>query len=120
MSRDHTNLRVFSLAEQLVLEIYESTKDFPATERFVLQSQIRRAAISVVTNIVEGSAGRTTKDYVHFLSVATGSGAETLSLIGLARQLGLLSPVKAEPLEARYTELVKSLKKLVASLENLP
>ena len=108
------------LAERLVREIYEATTSLPSSERFTFQSQIRRAAISVVTNIVEGSARRTTKDYVHFLSVATGSAAETLCLIGLARQLGLLSPVKAEPLEARYTELVKSLKKLVSSLENLP
>lgn len=120
MSRDHQKLRVFTLAEQLVLEIYESTKELPPAERFALQSQIRRAAILVVTNIVEGSARRTTKDYVHFLSVATGSAAETLCLIQLARKLELLSNVEATPLEGRYTELVKSLKKLVSSLENLP
>ena len=118
MSRDHTKLRVFSLAEQLAVELYQSTASFPATERFGLQGQMRRAAVSVVANIVEGSARRTERDYVHFLNVATGSAAETVCLIRLAIRIGYLEDRGSVALETRYTDLVRGLKKLVDTLES--
>ena len=82
MSRNHEKLRVFQLADTLALTVYRHTACFPATERYGLQSQLRRAAISVATNIVEGCARRSRADYARFLDIALGSATETDYLLG--------------------------------------
>jgi four helix bundle protein len=117
MSRDHRELRVFNLADDLVLEVYRITASFPIEERYVLQAQIRRASISVPANIVEGSARRTTREYLNFLNIAVGSSAEAQYLIDLSMRLGLLKATVAERVCSRYGELLRSLQKLIASLE---
>ena len=74
--RDHRKLRAFELADQLVLTVYHETQTFPKTEMFGLTSQMRRAAISICSNIVEGCARHSEADYVHFLDMAFGSSQE--------------------------------------------
>lgn len=117
MSRDHRNLRVFQLADELVLNVYRITQMLPMEERFGLQSQIRRAAVSVAANIVEGCARSTTNDYVHFVSISLGSANETRYLIDLATRLNYLKKDETNPLVTRYTELIASLANLVRSLK---
>ncbi len=117
MSRDHRKLKGFGMADDLVLDVYRRTRGFPVEERYGLQAQIRRVAVSVPTNTVEGSARRTTRDYVHFLVVALGSASETRCLLGLAHRLGILAAGDHENLEPRYSELVRALESLVQSLE---
>jgi four helix bundle protein len=88
MSRDHRKRELFALADELVLKVYAETATFPRDERFELRSQVRRSAVSVATNIVEGCARRGIREYLHFINVSTGSAAETLYLLNLASRLG--------------------------------
>jgi len=116
MSRDHRRLRVFQQADALVLTVYQSTKRFPIEERFGLQSQIRRAAVSAALNIVEGSARRTTAEYVSFLNISSGSAAEARYLVDLAARLALVNSDDAVLLETGYRDLSAGLCALIKSL----
>jgi four helix bundle protein len=117
MARDHRTLRVFKLADSLAIDIYQITKNFPAEERYGLQAQIRRAAVSAATNIVEGCARRSDREYVNFLNVATGSAAEVRYLSDLSCRLTFLQPKHAKDIEPRCRELVASLVRLMASVD---
>jgi four helix bundle protein len=118
MSREHRKLKVFEMADSLVLEVYRCTREFPVEERYGLQAQIRRAAVSVPTNIVERCARRTTREYVQFLVIALGSASEARYLIGLAARLEILAVSHREQVEPRYDELVRALEGLIRSLES--
>ena len=117
MSRDHRKLRVFQEADALVGDVYRLSKGFPQQERFGLQSQIRRAAVSAVCNIVEGSARQSAREYLHFLNMATGSAAEAEYLIPLAARLGFLDASEADPVTRRYAGLSSGLRAMIRSLE---
>ena len=99
MPRDHRKLDAFNLADQLAIAIYIATADFPASERYGLQSQLRRAAVSTPTNIVEGCARDSQADYLRFLDIALGSARETLYLMSLAKRLSLLENIEAKGIE---------------------
>ena len=118
MSRDPTKLKVFHLADELVVEVYRTTRGFPVEERYGLQAQLRRAAVSVPTNIVEGCARNSEKDYLHFIDVAIASASEVRYLLGLSARLGILQKADQEPLVRRYDDLIRSLQKLLSSLRN--
>ena len=120
MSRDHRKLRVFLLADDLVPQIYHASKDFPLAERFGLQAQLRRAAVSTACNIVEGSARRTTREYVNFLNVALASAAEARYLCELSSRLGFMSSTNSLELASAYTELSARLQALMSAIGHLP
>jgi len=106
------------LADALVLDIYRETRTFPAEERYGLQSQIRRASVSVPSNLVEGSARRGDIEYLNFCNIACASAFETRYLLDLAFRLELLAPAVHETLIPRLTHLCKSLVRLVIALEH--
>ena len=120
MSRDPRKLRVFEQADALLLAVYRATATFPAEERYGLQTQLRRAAVSAATNIIEGCARRTTREYLHFLNIANGSTAEACYLVEVTHRLGFLPATAKVELMERYIELIKGLQKLMTAVERLP
>jgi four helix bundle protein len=116
--RDHRKLEAFRLADSLILRIYESTRQFPADERFVLVSQLRRAAISVGANIAEGSARPSQTEYIRFLVIAHGSAREIEFELSVAKRLGYLSAPRATELENLTKRTCSALHGLIKALSN--
>jgi four helix bundle protein len=84
----YRELIVWQKAMNLVETVYRVTSEFPREEIYGLTSQIRRSAVSVPSNIAEGQGRRTTRDFLHFLSMAQGSLMEVETQITIARRLG--------------------------------
>ena len=114
--RDHNKLKAFQLADELALLVYRATCSFPREELFGLRAQMRRAAVSVASNIVEGCARCTQADYVRFLDIAFGSFRELEYQVSLAQRLGYLDTNAHEPLHNKCTETSKVLAALIRSL----
>ena len=112
-----TKINVWQRSRALAIEIYHQTKGFPDNERYGLTSQLRRAAVSVPTNIAEGSKRQTSADYARFLNMAEGSAAEVESHIILARDLGYLTPEVADPILAEIQEINRMLHALRTKVE---
>src|SRR5262245_26255417 len=119
MSRDPWQLKVFVLADALVVEVYRVTSGFPAEERYGLQSQIRRAAVSAAANLVEGCARPTKADSMRFVAVAIASASEARYLLGLAARLDLASQERTDDLVRRYGDVIRGLQALHAALRGL-
>ena len=119
--RRHESLEVWQDSMLLVELLYRVSSHFPADERFGLTSQIRRAAVSIPSNIAEGSARRSRAELLQFLYVARGSRSEVETHLQIARRLEFSGddPVPDELLEkvfAKLAALIQSLKKPEASL----
>jgi four helix bundle protein len=109
-----TEIKVWQRAHEFVLDVYRVTKGFPSDERFGIISQIRRAAVSVPTNIAEGAKRSSNAEYARFLNIAEASMAETEYLLMLSRDLGYLEAPTAERLLGESNEVSSMLAKLRA------
>ncbi len=109
-------LRVWQRADEFVQTVYLHTKNFPYDERFGVTSQLRRAAVSIVLNIVEGQARGTTKDFIRFLMMSRGSIAESAYLLELSSKLKYLSEKEFTVLESKCTQTSYLLQQLITSL----
>lgn len=107
-----TNLLVWQRSHALVLEVYRFSKKFPFDERFGLTSQLRRAALSVPTNIAGGSKRQSNIEYARFLNIAEASLVETESLLMVSRDLGYLTAAPAQTLIAEISEIARMLNSL--------
>jgi four helix bundle protein len=101
------NLIVYQKSKELVKQVYALLKQFPDDERFALCGQMRRAAISVPSNIVEGMARLSTKDQSHFLNIAYGSLMELYAQLDIAHDLGYLSVDEFIKIETQIDEIDK-------------
>jgi four helix bundle protein len=119
MIRDHKQLRVFHDAHRLTLAIYQLTKDFPRDEWYGLRLQMRRAAVSVPTNLVEGNARRTTRDYCHFVNIALASASELAYLVTLSTDLHLIAAADADSVATSARSVVRQLQRLQQTMERL-
>ena len=116
--RDHTRLRAFELADEVVVLVYQTTAGFPKEELFGLTSQIRRAAVSVPSNIVEGCARDSEAEYLGFLNLAFGSLRELHYQLNLSKRLGFLPNEDASLLEPKVVETEKVLNGLIRALRD--
>lgn len=114
--RDHTKLKAFALADRLALAVYRHTRSFPKEETFGLTAQLRRGAVSVPSNIVEGCARYSEADYIHFLDIAYASTREIEYQISLAARLGYLEGQPQHELAALCAETGKVLAGLLRAL----
>jgi four helix bundle protein len=117
MARDHRRLRVFHEAHSLTAAIYKETRTFPRDEWYGIRAQIRRAAVSVAANLVEGNARCSTPEYVNFLNIARGSAGELGYLVLLASELGYLSPAASRHLGDACNRLIPQLEALLQTME---
>jgi len=114
--RDHRKLRVFKLADELVVRVYEATKGFPKEELFGLTNQLRRSVVSVPSNIVEGCARRTQREYLRHLDIAYASTKEVEYQLTVACKLHFLEPSTAASVAELADKTARHLNNLIRSL----
>ncbi|MBX3069204.1 MAG: four helix bundle protein [Thermomicrobiales bacterium] len=115
--RDFTDLRVWRDGIDLAVLIYKMTESFPKDELYGLTSQLRRAAVSVPSNIAEGNARNRTADYLRFLSIARGSLSEMKTQILIAERLAYLDSSSAQNVVAAITTLTARVTALSNAIE---
>jgi four helix bundle protein len=114
----HKNLKVWQRSISFVTEIYRVICDFPREEMYCMVGQLRRAAISIPSNIAEGSARRNTREYIQFLYVSLGSAAEIETQITISINLGYLMQEKSRGIQAELEEIIRMLAGLIKSLSD--
>jgi len=112
----HKDLNVWKLSMDFVISTYKATQGFPVSERYGLTQQIRRTAVSIPSNIAEGSASRNTREMIQFLYIALGSASELETQFELSRRLGYLK--EKEQQESDLISIGKMLIKLIRSLQS--
>ena len=112
----HKNLDVYKISLQLVKEIYKLTKTFPKEEQYALISQLRRAAVSVCSNIAEGSCRITKPDRKRFYEISRSSLVEIDTQIEIALILGYLKKEQIVELESYLNSVFRMLSKMISNL----
>ena len=112
------NLIVWQKAMELVKAVYVLSKKFPSDERYALTDQLRRAVVSIPSNIAEGNGRSSNADYGHFLSIARGSLYETMTQLQIAIDLGYI-PVLDPTLESLISEVGRMLTTMLKKFGSL-
>lgn len=116
-TRPHKNLEVWKKGMRLVLEVYKLTNHFPRAEGYGLVSQMRRAVVSVPSNIAEGLARRTDKEKLQFLYVCQGSLSELDTQLEISRMLEFVNEEIYREIEAEILTVQKLLSGLIRSIK---
>lgn len=114
--KDFRDLKVWQKAHQFALNIYAATKSYPKEELYGLTSQIRRASLSIPTNIAEGCGKYTDADFARFCQIAFGSASEVEYLILFSRDIGLIKNNAYNELDNAVVEIKKMLGSLLHKL----
>ncbi|HNQ43823.1 MAG TPA: four helix bundle protein [Candidatus Cloacimonadota bacterium] len=112
----YRDLKVWQVSMEMVLDIYKDSESFPKSELYALTSQIRQCAVSIPSNIAEGSGRNSTKEFIRFLSIANGSLSEFETQLEIAHRLGYLSDTSNYL--SRISHIRSMLKGLINSLAN--
>ena len=121
MARSYRELLVWQKAKALTLHTYKATADFPSAEMYGLTSQIRRATVSVVSNIAEGQGRLTPGEFQHFLGQARGSLLEAETQLSIALDLGFLTKATYEVLDRESYQVLGLLDRLISAIrQKLP
>ena len=115
--KDYRELIAWQKAMDLVEMVYRATENFPKREVYGLTSQLRRAVVSIPSNIAEGQGRSTTRDFMHFLSIANGSLKEVETQILVAQRLGYTGEEQTSELIAHTTEVGRIISGLMNSLK---
>ncbi|HEY3782216.1 MAG TPA: four helix bundle protein [Fimbriimonadaceae bacterium] len=118
MTKSFRDLIVWQQGVALVEDIYRASDGWPKSEDYALTSQIRRSAVSIPSNIAEGSGRGTVRDYQHFLRIARGSVRELETQIEIAFRVRYVESAKAEALQSKLASVSKLLNRLIKSLES--
>lgn len=110
-------LKVWQNARKIVKEIYLDTKNFPSDEKYGLISQMRRSAVSIPSNIAEGSGRNTDKDFKYFLNVALGSAYELQTLLILSQDIELISQERTNELNTSLEEIQRMIYGLIKTIK---
>ncbi|SHK64482.1 four helix bundle protein [Fibrobacter sp. UWEL] len=113
-------LIVWQKSIQLVVAVYELVKEFPKSELYALSDQMRRAAVSIPSNIAEGYERKSVNEYIHFLSIARGSKAELETQLFICEQLNFGNKEKLKEMEGLCLEIGKMLNRMISSLSPNP
>ena len=117
----YEELVVWQKAMELVRLVYQATRRFPLDERFALTDQLRRAVVSIPSNIAEGNGRGSNKDYAHFLSIARGSLYETMTQLRIAKDLGYLDDYsQCEDIAAEVGRMLGAMLKKYGSIHCSP
>lgn len=113
----YKDLIVWQKSVELVVKIYQLTNKFPKSELFGLTNQMRRAAISIASNIAEGRCRGTKKDYTQFLRISLGSGAELETQIIISKRLNYITEIDIKESEQLLCEIMKMLNTMISTLK---
>jgi four helix bundle protein len=114
--RNHLDLAVWHRARRVALSTYELTRSFPREERFGLVAQMRRAAVSVVSNIAEGAARRSDREFTRHLDIALASAAELETQLDIAGALGFIDEASTTDVSQDVIEVKKMLSGLIGAI----
>jgi len=112
------DLDVWKVSMDLVVKVYEITREFPKSEQFGLASQLQRAAVSIPSNIAEGSGRGTRKDFAHFLDQARGSLFEVISQLEISRSLNYGDSDKIKAIQLEYEILGMRINALIKTIKD--
>jgi four helix bundle protein len=116
MQKPHKTLQVWKQSMNFAIEVYRTSEKFPSKEDYGLTNQIRRAAVSIPSNIAEGAARQTKKEFINFLHIAQGSLSELDTQFELANRLDYLTDKTRDNLDSRMEQIDKMLTGLIRHL----